>query len=118
MPYVPHWSAVADGGGGHCFPAGHASAGFAFIGGYFVIPERRPRTARIWLQDSLASGLLLGLAQQLRGAHFMSHTRRAALEARVTTVFSVYCVPIRAGHVGQEPKERRLTLFELLGRIH
>ena len=74
LPYVPHWSAVADGGGGHCFPAGHASAGFAFIGGYFVFRNVAPRTARIWLQASLASGLLLGLAQQLRGAHFMSHT--------------------------------------------
>ena len=77
----PHWSAVADGGGGHCFPAGHASAGFAFIGGYFVFRNVAPRTARIWLQASLASGLLLGLAQQLRGAHFMSHTLWTALVA-------------------------------------
>lgn len=81
LPYVPHWSAVADGGGGHCFPAGHASAGFAFIGGYFVFRNVAPRTARIWLQASLASGLLLGLAQQLRGAHFMSHTLWTALVA-------------------------------------
>ena len=81
LPYVPHWSAVADGGGGHCFPAGHASAGFAFIGGYFVFRNVAPRTARIWLQASLASGLLLGLAQKLRGAHFMSHTLWTALVA-------------------------------------
>ena len=31
--YVSHWAlGQRDGGGGHCFPAGHASAGFAFVG--------------------------------------------------------------------------------------
>lgn len=74
VPYTSHWSVVADGGPGHCFPAGHASAGFAFIGGYFVFRHVSPRTSRIWLQASLASGFLLGVAQQWRGAHFMSHT--------------------------------------------
>jgi membrane-associated PAP2 superfamily phosphatase len=30
--YVSHWAwGVQDGGGGHCFPAGHASTGFAFM---------------------------------------------------------------------------------------
>ena len=30
--YVSHWRwGVADGGGGHCFPAGHASTAFAFL---------------------------------------------------------------------------------------
>lgn len=81
LPYVPHWGAVADGGGGHYFSPGHASAGFAFIGGYFVFRSVAPRTARIWLQASLASDLLLGVAQQLREGHFMSHTLWTALVA-------------------------------------
>jgi len=73
---LPHWRAFlsADGGAGHCFPAGHASAAFAFVGGWFVFRERQPRLARAWLLLALAAGLLLGLMQQLRGAHFMSHT--------------------------------------------
>ncbi|WP_198970862.1 phosphatase PAP2 family protein [Xylophilus sp. ASV27] len=74
-PYVSHWAfGVADGGGGRCFPAGHASAGFAFIGGWFVLRRAQPRAAFRWLMASLAAGLLLGLSQQARGAHFMSHT--------------------------------------------
>lgn len=71
-----HWFGffTADGGSGHCFPAGHASAGFAFVGGYFAFREPHPRLARAWLAAAGASGLVLGLAQQWRGAHFMSHT--------------------------------------------
>lgn len=72
--YLSHWSFTPDGGPGRCFPAGHASAGFAFVGGYFVFRDVAPQVARRWLAAALVAGLLLGLAQQARGAHFMSHT--------------------------------------------
>lgn len=73
--HLSHWAwSVADGGSGRCFPAGHASAGFAFVGGYFAFADVDRRIARRWLAASLGVGLLLGLAQQVRGAHFMSHT--------------------------------------------
>lgn len=73
--HVSHWSlGLADGGPGRCFPAGHASAGFAFLAGYFALRRHAPRAAWIWLAVSLAAGLSMGLAQQMRGAHFMSHT--------------------------------------------
>jgi membrane-associated PAP2 superfamily phosphatase len=71
---VSHWSQLADGGAGRCFPAGHASAGFAFLGGYFAFRSTQPRLARAWLLGAIGAGLALGLAQQWRGAHFMSHT--------------------------------------------
>ena len=73
--YVSHWArGVLDGGGGGCFPAGHASAGFAFLGGFFVFRRTHPVLAWRWLAGALAFGLLLGVAQQIRGAHYMSHT--------------------------------------------
>jgi len=73
--HVSHWAlGVLDGGSGRCFPAGHASAGFAFLGGYFALRRKAPRAARWWLAGSLLAGLVLGGAQQVRGAHFMSHT--------------------------------------------
>ena len=73
--YVSHWAwGVTDGGGGHCFPAGHASAGFAFVSGYFALRHTAAHAARLWLAAALAAGFSLGLAQQMRGAHFMSHT--------------------------------------------
>lgn len=74
--YVPHWAGFTthDGGVGRCFPAGHASAAFAFINGWFVFRETTPRVARMWLGLVLVAGFGLGAAQQIRGAHFMSHT--------------------------------------------
>ena len=73
--HVPHWAlGVLDGGSGRCFPAGHASAGFAFLGGYFALRRKAPLAARWWLAGSLLAGFVLGAAQQMRGAHFMSHT--------------------------------------------
>ncbi|MFT3721776.1 phosphatase PAP2 family protein [Pseudorhodoferax sp.] len=78
--YQSHWTGwfVDDGGSGRCFPAGHASAGFAYVAGWFALRRDLPRFARGWLAASLLGGLALGLVQQLRGAHFMSHTLWAA----------------------------------------
>lgn len=72
--YASHWSALPDGGSGHCFPAGHASSGFSFLGGYFAFRRVDAGIARLWLFASLGAGLVLGIAQQFRGEHFMSHT--------------------------------------------
>jgi len=84
--YTPHWMHVfaPDGGSGGCFPAGHASSGFAFVGGYFALRHTAPAIARRWLAASLLAGLVLGLAQQSRGAHFTSHT--------LWTAFICWCV--------------------------
>lgn len=73
---IGHWAAFAsgDGGPGRCFPAGHAVTGFGFIGGWYAWRGRDARIARRWLHGSLAIGLLLGFAQQWRGAHYLSHT--------------------------------------------
>lgn len=56
-----------------CFPAGHASAGYAWIALYFVLGRVRPRLRWLGLAMGLGLGLLFGATQQLRGAHFLSH---------------------------------------------
>lgn len=74
VAWVSHWQwRIVDHGPGHCFPAGHASAGFAWIAGFFAWPRGSAQTRR-WLCGGLIAGLTLGIGQQLRGAHFMSHT--------------------------------------------
>lgn len=74
--HASHWVRMfqADGGSGRCFPAGHASGGFAFIAGWFAFRNVDRQVARRWLAAALATGFLFGVAQQLRGAHYMSHT--------------------------------------------
>jgi membrane-associated PAP2 superfamily phosphatase len=56
-----------------CFPAGHASVGYAWVALYFYFLPVCARKARIGLTTGLLLGLLLGVTQQLRGAHFFSH---------------------------------------------
>jgi membrane-associated PAP2 superfamily phosphatase len=58
---------------GRCFPAAHASSGYALVALYFVFRERSRVLARIGLGVGVVCGVVFGLAQQARGAHFMSH---------------------------------------------
>ncbi|HEY9108309.1 MAG TPA: phosphatase PAP2 family protein [Roseateles sp.] len=73
--YVSHWAfGRHDGGGGHCFPSGHASAAFAFLSGGWVLARAYPRLARAWLVGVISLGAVYGIGQMLRGAHYPSHT--------------------------------------------
>lgn len=73
--HVSHWAwGTLDGGSGKCFPGGHASAGFAFVSGYFALRRAKPKASRLWLGCAIGAGLILGFTQQMRGAHFQSHT--------------------------------------------
>lgn len=60
-------------GRGRCFPAGHASAGYAWMSLYFFFLAVRPQWKWWGLAVSVGAGLLFGFSQQLRGAHFLSH---------------------------------------------
>lgn len=73
LAYVPLGEQLwlADGAG--CFPAGHASAGYAWICAYFVAAKYRPSWRRFAFWVPLSVGAVFGVAQQLRGAHFFSH---------------------------------------------
>lgn len=58
---------------GVCFPAGHSSAGFAWVSLYFFALLVRPAWRWRGLAVGLVAGGVFGVAQQLRGAHFLSH---------------------------------------------
>ncbi len=55
-----------------CFPAGHASGGFALMSLYFLFHSKRNR--RRALVFGLSIGWLMGIYKTLLGHHFMSHT--------------------------------------------
>lgn len=59
-------------GVGHCFPAAHASGGFALLAFAHVGRDARRRRRAVLL--ALAVGCALGGYQMLRGAHYLSHT--------------------------------------------
>lgn len=59
---------------GHCFPAGHASSGL-WLAAFAVFWLRpRPLLALGAFVLGLAPGAILGWVQQMRGAHFLTHT--------------------------------------------
>jgi len=64
---------------GRCFPAGHAGAGYAWMSLFFFLGAVRPTWRRRGLAAGIGLGLLLGIDQQLRGAHFLSHDVSAAM---------------------------------------
>lgn len=71
---ISHWRfGQRDGGPGHCFPAGHPSAGFAFLAVPAFVLLSSPRLAAWLAAVVLSLGGLLGLTQVARGAHFVSH---------------------------------------------
>ena len=57
---------------GLCYPAGHASGGFALMMLFFAVPY--PKLRKWGLLLGLCVGWLMGGYQMVRGEHFLSHT--------------------------------------------
>lgn len=57
---------------GKCFPAGHASGGFALISLSFVMPNRRSNSWALFF--AIILGWIMGLYQIAKGAHYFSDT--------------------------------------------
>lgn len=56
-----------------CFPGAHSSSGFALVSLYFLFRHRGRGPAALGLTAGLLTGAVFSLAQQARGAHFLSH---------------------------------------------
>lgn len=80
---------------GHCFPAAHASSGYAMMALYFVFRERSVAFARLGLILGTGTGMIFGLAQQSRGAHFASHDVWSAFITWIVAL-TIYAVVFKA----------------------
>lgn len=95
-PYIRILDAVPEGAAvGHAFPAGHASAGFAFISLYFLLREYRPKYRFYGLAFGLLLGFLFGFTQQSRGAHFLSHDLMSLLISWYAALIVYYLMYVR-----------------------
>jgi membrane-associated PAP2 superfamily phosphatase len=73
-PYVRNFQRLPDGmASGACFPAGHASAAYSWFGIYYAVQLFAPRWRYLSVAAVVGFGLVFGLGQQVRGAHFLSH---------------------------------------------
>ena len=85
---------------GRCFPAGHASTGFALMAVYFVgFAARRRRAARWGLALGVGAGLVLGSGRILQGAHFLSHVLWSGLFCWTVMVVLYWMILHRSGEV-------------------
>lgn len=75
---------------GRCFPAGHASAAYAWFGVYYFARRNFPKYQWLCLTCIIITGLIFGIAQQLRGAHFLSHDLWTAWICWITASAAYY----------------------------
>lgn len=85
---------------GKCFPAGHASGGFALMALFFCF--EKPRRRRGGLAAGLTAGWAMGLYQMLRGEHFISHT----LASMFASWLVIAAIAKLVGQIGAAPGAR------------
>lgn len=73
-PYVKLLERTPVAEPGRCFPAGHATSGFALFGFALFWRGRNQRLSNLVWGLAFTTGFVLGWGQQMRGAHFLSHT--------------------------------------------
>lgn len=72
---------------GNCFPAGHSSAGFALLSFYFAHVYILKNNSWIYAIPGLLIGFVFGFAQQMRGAHFLSHDIMGLFLTIISNIF-------------------------------
>ena len=96
-PYVRIFEALPLGASaGHCLPAGHASSALWLVSVAVLWLPGAPRKALLAAVLSLAAGFAVGWMQQLRGAHFLTHTLWSMWIA-CAIVFALVLLAQRAG---------------------
>lgn len=109
--YTSHWNLLmSDGGGGRCFPGGHASGSLAFFA--LCLPwlwspsaARRAQVGWGWFGLVVLAGLVSGITQTLRGAHPPSHTLWTGVICAAVALggWALALPTLRAAQVTAEP---------------
>lgn len=102
-----------------CFPAGHASGGYALFSLYFAAQIWRSGNlkakpvSRCWLLPAVLIGGLFGIGQQLRGAHFLSHDLATALLCWVCChiLWLAFCRWLHPLYKGSNPPYAHSLMF-------
>jgi membrane-associated PAP2 superfamily phosphatase len=90
QPYVRIFDILPAGAiPGHCLPAGHASSALWLLSLAVYWLPAQARAARVTAFLGITAGSLLGFLQQLRGAHFLTHTLWSLWIASATVVLVI-----------------------------
>lgn len=92
-PYVKLFELLPAGvNAGHCMPAGHASSALWMMSFAVLFIPHRLLYAALTLLITLFVGIGVGWMQQLRGAHFLTHTLWSAWIALFIVFLIVMCL--------------------------
>ncbi|MBO2662802.1 phosphatase PAP2 family protein [Shewanella algae] len=113
QPYLPFpMSLNVDTELGQCFPGGHSSGAFAWVGLYYLALVLKPKWRFKLLGAVLLIGAVFSLCQEFRGAHFLSHDIASALIGwtMATLSYGLAYRPWRAaGYAGVLAQAQTLT---------
>lgn len=92
-PYVGLFAQLPAGvAPGHCMPGGHASSAFWMISFAILLLPYRLKYAVFALAALLTLGIAVGWLQQLRGAHFLTHTLWSAWISLLVVFLITLCL--------------------------
>jgi membrane-associated PAP2 superfamily phosphatase len=101
QPYVRIFDTLPIGAiPGHCLPAGHASSALWLLSLAVYWLPAQARAARTAASVGITFGALLGFLQQLRGAHFLTHTLWSIWIACAIVVFVIVALQRRKAGAG------------------
>lgn len=75
---------------GNAFPGGHSSGGFALLSFYFLLSVYKPKYRYYGLALGLLVGTTFAAAQEVRGAHFLSHDLLSLVICWYSALFVYY----------------------------
>ncbi|WP_457646690.1 phosphatase PAP2 family protein [Profundibacter sp.] len=101
VPYVTLFEANKYETPGRCFPAGHASGGFALLLFVMIATTRKRQMAA--LAGAMALGWAMGGYQMVNGRHFLSHTLTTILLAWIVILLVHLALFGRQYYSGSNP---------------
>ena len=108
QPRPAAWPAAA------CFPGAHAASGVALLALYYAMASVRGRYEHRWLLPAIVTGIVFAIAQEARGAHFLSHDLTgAAVSISVAVLLAALMLPLPR-HAPRAVQSRRSTATDLI----
>jgi len=96
---------------GKSFPCGHATMGFYFMGGFFLLRRYRRGLAEAFLFGGLALGGLMGIARMVQGGHFFTDVVWAGAVCYFTAMGLHYGLGLHRGLTVNVGRTGRMPLW-------
>ncbi len=100
---------------GKSFPCGHATMGFYFFGGFFLLRRYRRGIAEGFLAFGITWGTLIGMARMAQGGHFLSDVIWAAAVCYFTAMGLYFAFRLDERLVLPASREKKMSRTAKIG---